>query len=101
MSNPTNPIAETVAALAGTGRRNIRDAALEVAANAYGPFTVAESVSLSKTEPKFSAWITGARGRNGFIIAGSMGKAIVGLTTLEAFANAGHVTNPEAFRASA
>lgn len=76
-------------------KRALRDAALKAAADAYGPFTVLETVELSKDEPKFKAWLTGARGRNGFIVSTSLGKAVVGETTVRDWIDMGAVTNPE------
>lgn len=79
-------------------QRALRDAAIDAAVLAYGPFTILEVVSLPNTEPKFKAWITGARGRNGLKIALADGRiAVTGVTTVADFAARGAVTNVDAF----
>jgi hypothetical protein len=80
-----------------TNRRVLRNSALDLAAE-HGPFTIVEKIELLPTEPKFSAWITGARGRNGFRIERENGTThIVGLTTLRDLHERGAVLNFAAF----
>jgi hypothetical protein len=82
-------------------RRTLRNSALDLAAEA-GPYTIIETIKLADTDPKFSAWITGARGRNGFRIETTNGTThIVGLTTLRDLDERGAVTNFDAWTAPA
>jgi hypothetical protein len=84
-----------------TNRRVLRNSALDVAAES-GPYTIVETIKLSADEPKFSAWITGARGRNGFRIENPNGTThIVGLTTLRDLNDRDAVTNFDAWTAPA
>jgi hypothetical protein len=79
--------------MSDTRRRDIRDAVLDAAA-AASQYEIVETIKLAKDEPKFSAWITGARGRNGFRIKDAAGNTyIVGLTTLRDLNDRGAVTN--------
>jgi len=95
----TEPLARRLKCLrppAAPTRRAHRNAALEVAA-AAGPFEIVEKIKLDADQPKFSAWITGARGRNGFRIADANGSTfVVGLTTLRDLHELGAILNFEA-----
>lgn len=64
-------------------RRIARDAALD-SAFVGKSYRILRSVRLSDSSPKFHAWISGARGRNGYEIVGDDGIVrIVGRTTLD------------------
>ena len=87
----------------GTERaRALRTAAEKAVTAAYGPFTIVETVSLPEGQA-FTAWISGAVGRNGFVVSGKMGKAIMGKTTIEAMIghDAKSFTNADAFKIGA
>lgn len=66
-----------------TTRRIVRNATLDTAFVGQ-TYTIVRNVRLASTKPKFHAWLTGARGRNGYVIIGTDGiERIVGRTTLD------------------
>lgn len=96
-------LAKSLVTVQGTERkRALRNAAIDAACESYGPFTLVERVNLKADEPKFSAWITGARGRNGWLLSLADGrKAVTGDTTVQDMIDRNAVTNPEMFAPAA
>lgn len=104
MSN-TCPIEIAKAAVTDTNKatrpRSLRTAAERAALAAYGPFTITDRIALPADSPKFKAWISGARGLNGFVVEGTDGKRRpVGLTTIQSWLSMDPkaVTNADAFK---
>jgi hypothetical protein len=77
-----------------SNRRAIRNAAIDNAAELHGPFTIIDTVTLPSDTPKFVAWISGARGRNGFTLLDANGvERTAGLTLVNDFDARGAITN--------
>lgn len=83
-----------------TARRIARNAALDSAFLGQS-YRITRAIRLSPSEPKFHAWISGARGRNGYEIQDITGALrIVGRTTLDEAHIRGAIENYDAFLAS-
>ena len=73
--------------------RALRNAAEDACVAEYGPLTITDTIALPEGEA-FKAWISGAVGRNGFLVKGRMGENVpMGKTTIESMLS----RNPDAF----